>query len=133
MRAGMRNKEFCLLGLTATTFICMFNVQVHIDKESEGGPSSADPVKLAWRQGGPAPKHMTQSSGTVVVHERTAYFSCEKSVYSYTVSVDKWTKQPEYKFRLFGLAVVKGKLTTIEGIIGYDATTNSLFSLSGSA
>ena len=121
--------------------ICMFNVQVHIDKESEGGPSSANPVKLAWRQGGPASKHITQSSGTVVVHERTAYFSVEYSVYSYTLSADKWTKLPGCKSRLCGLAVVKGKLTTIGGII-VNATiggiivndpTNSLFSLSGSS
>ena len=111
----------------------MFNVQVHIDKQSEGGPSSANPVKLSWRRGESAPEHMTHLSGTVVVHERTAYFSYEESVYSYTVSADKWTKLPECKFQLFGLAVVKGKLTTIGGIVGMDATTNSLFSLSGSS
>ena len=117
---------------TATAFICMFNVQVHIDKESEGGPSSADPVELTWRRGGPAPEDMKRSSGTVVVHERTAYFSVQERVFSYTVSVDKWTKLPECKFELFGLAVVKGKLTAIGGIMGIE-TTNSLFSLSGSA
>ena len=114
--------------VTATAFICMFNVQVHIDKQSEGGPSTANPVKLAWRQGEPACNYMRQILGTVVVHERTAYFSHEKSVYSYTMSSDKWTKLPECKFQLFGLAVVKGKLTTIGGF-----TTNSLFSLSGSS
>ena len=116
--------------VTATAFIC--NVQVHIDKESEGGPSSADPVKLTWRQGGPAPEDMKRSSGTVVVHERTAYFSVQTRVYSYTVSADKWTKLPECKFEKFGLAVVKGKLTTIGGNMGIE-TTNSLLSLSGSA
>ena len=117
--------------VTATAFICMFNVQVHIDKESEDGPSSADPVKLTWRKGEPAPEHIT---GAVVVHERTAYFSVNTSVvYSYTVSADKWTKLPECKFELFGLAVVKGKLTTIGGITRNDATTNSLFSLFGSS
>ena len=116
--------------VTATAFICMFNVQVHIDKESEDGPSSANPVKIAWRRGEPAPKHMTHLSGTVVVHERCAYFSVERSVYSYTVSADKWTKLPECKSRLFGFAVVKGTLTTIGGIMG-NAATNSLFSLSG--
>ena len=90
-------------------------------------------MKLTWRRGEPAPEHMEQILGTVVVHERTAYFSVNWSVYSYTVSADKWTKLPECKFRLFGLAVVKGKLTTIGGIIGSDATINSLFSLSGSS
>ena len=121
--------------VTATAFICMYNVQVHVDKESEGGPSSADPVKLTsrqgeptWRRGEPAP---TQLLGTVVVDERTAYLSVEYSVYSYTVSADKWTKLPKCKFELFGLAVVKGKLTTIGGF-KRDASTNSLFSLSGS-
>ena len=79
----------------------MFNVQVHIDMGNE------------------PPETMKLLSGTVVVHERTAF---EKSVYSYTVSADKWTKLPECKFQLFGLAVVKGKLTTIGGIMGYDAT-----------
>ena len=118
----------------AISFICMFNVQVHINKESEGGPSSADPVKLAWRRGEPAPENMTGQWGTAVVHGNTAYFSVLGSVYSYTVSVDKWTKLPECKLRRFGLAVVKGKLTTIGGIsiIGY-GLTNSLFSLSGSS
>ena len=116
--------------VTATSFICMFNVQVHIDKESEG----ADPVKLTWRRGGPAPEDMKHISGAAVVHERTAYFSCKVSVYSYTVSADKWTKLPECKVELFGLAVVKGKLTTIGGIMGnYATTTSSLFSLSGSS
>ena len=119
--------------VTATAFICMFNVQVHIDKGNEGGPSSADPVKLAWRHGKPAPEHITQSSGTVVVHERTAYFSVKRRVYSYTVSIEKWIKLPKCKFELFGLAVVEGELTTIGGTMGYDATTNSLFSLSGSS
>ena len=118
--------------VSATAFICMFNVQVHIDKEGEGGPSSANPVKLSWRQGGPAPATMIQSSGTVVVHERTAYFSVNSSVYSYTMSADKWTMLPECKFELFGLAVVKSKLTTIGGLMGNTAT-NSLFSLSGSS
>ena len=133
--------------VTATAFICMFNVQVHIDKESEVGPSSADPMKLAWRRGGPAPEHMTRYSGTVVVHERTAYFSVNWSVYSYTVSVDKWTQLPECKFERFSLAVINGKLTTIGGIMGgiiggingqiivgiMEYATNSLFSLSGSS
>ena len=73
--------------VTATAFICMFNVQVHIDKESEGGPSSANPVKLSWRQGEPAPVIMRQSSRTVVVHDGTAYLPVGKSVYSYTVSM----------------------------------------------
>ena len=134
--------------VTATSFICMFNIQVQIDKEiSEGGPSFANLVKLAWRRGEPAPEIMGTFSGTVVVHESTAYFSVARSVYSYTVSVDKWTKLPECKFRRFGLAVVKGKLTTIGGIMGgiiggimghiiagiTGYATNSLFSLSGSS
>ena len=72
--------------VTTTAFFRMFNVQVHTDKGSEGGPSSADPVKLTWRRGGPAPEDMKRSSGTVVVHERTAYFSVQERVFSYTVS-----------------------------------------------
>ena len=117
---------------TATAFICMFNVQVHIDKESEGGPSSADPVKLAWRRGEPAPETMAMYSGTAVVRGSTAYFSVVRSVYSYTVSMDKWTKLPRRTYQLFSLAIVKDKLTTIGGVTGNDAT-NSLFSLSGSS
>ena len=76
-------------------------------------------------------------------HERTAYFSVNRSVYSYTVSADKWTKLPKCKCELFGLAVVKGKLTTIGGMMGgligfigaliASDATNSLFSLSGSS
>ena len=110
----------------------MFNVQVHIDKESEGGPSSANPVKLSWRRGEPTPKTIRQLIGTVVVHEGAAYFTVYRSVYSYTVSVDKWTKLPECKFKFFGLAVVKGKLTTIGGIMG-NYKSNSLLCLSESS
>ena len=114
--------------VTATAFICMFNIQVHIDKESEGGPSPADPVKL----GEPAPQIMARHSGTAVVHGNTAYFSVVWKVYSYTVSVNKWTKLPPCTYQLFSLAIVKDKLTTIGGVIDSDAT-NSLFSLSGSS
>ena len=118
--------------VTATAFICMFNVQVHIDKESEDWPSSTDPVKLAWRRGAPGPPKITMYSGTAVVNGSIAYFSVERSVYSYTVSEDKWTKLPEYEFLVFALAVVKGNLTTIGGFSGV-GVTNSLFSLSGSS
>ena len=75
----------------------MFNVQVHIDKESEDGQSSANPVTpawRAWRQGESAPVTISKRAGTVVVHGSTAYFAQLSHVYSYTVSEDKWTELP---------------------------------------
>ena len=115
----------------------MFNVQVHIDKESEDGQSSANPVTPAWwtwRQGESAPVTISKRAGTVAVHGSTAYFAQLSHVYSYTVSEDKWTELPHAlcNHELFALAIVKDKLTTIGGVIWLE-DTDSLFSLSGSS
>ena len=74
---------------------------------------STDPVKLTWRQGTPAP--VGEMSGAAVVHCNTAYFSQGTSVYSYTLSQDKWTELKQCKYKHFSMAVVDNQLTTIGG------------------
>ena len=91
---------------------------------------SADPVKLTWRRGTPAPEEMY---GAAVVHgNNTAYFSHGYSVYSYTLSQDKWTKLKQSKYHSFGMAVVNNQLTTTGGQRD-DTVTNILLCLSRSS
>ena len=66
-----------------------------------------------------------------MVHGNTAYFSQHNSVYSYTLSQDKWTKLKQCEYLYFSMAVINDQLTTIGG--GHDATaTNTLLCLSKS-
>ena len=89
---------------------------------------STGPVKLTWRRGTLAPVRMR---GAAVVHGNTAYFSQHNSVYSYTLSQDKWTKLKQCEYLYFSMAVINDQLTTIGG--GHDATaTNTLLCLSKS-
>ena len=98
-------------------------------------PTSADPVKLTWRQGKSAPKGMHSSSGAAVAHGNKAYFSNGHDVYSYTVPEDKWTRLQPNPYKHFGLTVIKDQLTTIGGYSplphGHGSPTNSLLDLSG--
>ena len=68
-----------------------------------------------------------------MVHGSTAYFSTFNKVYSYTVPENKWTKLPPWKRVDFAMAVINDALTTIGGLDHKCATTNNLFSLSGSS
>ena len=90
---------------------------------------SIGPVKLTWRRGTPTPMRM---SGAAVVHGNTAYFSMGSSVYSYTLSQDKWTELKQCKYQCFSMAVVNNQLTTIGGQRGVTAT-NTLLCLSRSS
>ena len=90
---------------------------------------STGPVKLTWRRGTPAPEVM---SGAAVVHGNTAYFSRDYSVYSYTISQDKWTKLKQCEYRYFSMAVVNNQLTTIGGKQHGVTATNTLLCLSRS-
>ena len=69
--------------------------------------------------------------GAAVVHGNTAYFSQDYSVYSYTLSQDKWTQLKQCEYRDFSMAVVNNQLTTIGGHHDYTAT-NTLRCLSRS-
>ena len=94
---------------------------------------SADPVKLTWRQGTPAPEGMSDAA---VVRGNTAYFSQGRDVYSYTLSQDKWTELPQCKYQHFSMAVINNQLTTIGGMLGgvvTAAATNTLLCLSRSS
>ena len=76
----------------------------------------------------------TSNSGAVAVHESTAYFSKDYSVYSYTLHESEWTKLPLCKHKYFAMAVINDALTTIGGwAFNREGTTNTLFSLSGSS
>ena len=68
-----------------------------------------------------------------MVHGNTAYFSKGSSVYSYTVSENKWTKLPQCKYRNIAITVVNDALTTIGGQDHQRENTNTLLSLSGSS
>ena len=91
---------------------------------------STGPVKLTWRRGTPAPER--EMCGAAVVHGNTAYFSEANSVYSYTLSQDKWTQLKHCKYLYFSMAVVNNQLTTIGGQRGGTAT-NTLLCLSRSS
>ena len=93
---------------------------------------STDPVRLAWRQGKPAPVTMTSMGGAAVVHDNTAYFSEGCDVYSYTIPEDKWSKLKPCSNGYFGMAVVDHKLTAIGGQRGI-TPINTLLCLSGSS
>ena len=88
-------------------------------------------MKLTWRRGTPAPEEMF--SGAAVVHGNTAYFSQRNSVYSYTLSQDKWTQLKQCKYPYFSMAVVNNQLTTIGGRRGDYTATNTLLCLSRSS
>ena len=87
---------------------------------------STGPVKLTWRRGTPAPEWMSDAA---VVHGNTAYFSQYNSVYSYTLSQDKWTQLKQCEYDDFSMAVVNNQLTTIGGDDDDDTATNTLLSL----
>ena len=70
--------------------------------------------------------------GAAVVHGNTAYFSQYNSVYSYTLSQDKWTQLKQCEYSNFSMAVVNNLLTTIGGLSGV-TTTNTLLCLSRSS
>ena len=72
-------------------------------------------MRLAWRQGKPAPVAMTSNWGAAVVHDNTVYFSSGQGIYSYTISEDKWSKLKLCSYGYFSMAVVNHKLTTIGG------------------
>ena len=91
---------------------------------------STGPVKLTWRRGTPAP--VRGMSDAAVVHGNTAYFSEGYSVYSYTLSQDKWTQLKQCEYEAFSMAVVNNQLTTIGGLSGGTAT-NTLLCLSRSS
>ena len=93
---------------------------------------SPGPVRLAWREGKPAPETMTSYRGAAVVHDNIAYFSQGRNVYSYTISQDKWSKLKPCSCEYFSMAVVNHKLTAIGGWDGSDST-NTLFCSSGSS
>ena len=92
---------------------------------------STGPVKLTWRRGTPAPE--MGMWGAAVVHGNTAYFSQDYSVYSYTLSQDKWTRLKQCKYLYFSMAVVNNQLTTIGGQSGDGTATNTVLSLSRSS
>ena len=101
--------------------------------EYGAGEQPSGPIKLTWRQGQQAPEGMGTHMGSAVVHGSTAYFSIFKSVYSYTVPENKWTKLPQCKYDYFAMAGINDALTTIGGWDYQGATTNTLLSLSGSS
>ena len=70
--------------------------------------------------------------GAAVVHGNTAYFSQGYSVYSYTLSQNKWTQLKLCEYQYFSMAVVNNQLTTIGGQRG-GAVTNTLLCLSRSS
>ena len=87
-------------------------------------------VKLTWRRGTPAPVCMC---GAAVVHGNTAYFSQGYNVYSYTLSLDKWTQLKQCEYQYFSMAVVNNHLTTIGGLCNDGTATNILLYLSKSS
>ena len=95
-----------------------------------------NPVRLAWRQGKPAPDTMTSYMGAAVVHNNTVYFSIGRDVYSYTISEDKWSKLKPCSYEKFSMVIVDQKLTTVGGRDAkwwrLGAATNTLLSLSSS-
>ena len=90
---------------------------------------STGPVKLTWRRGTLAPVRMSDAA---VVHGNTAYFSQCNSMYSYTLSQDKWTQLKQCGYASFSMAVVNNQLTTIGGLSGL-TVTSTLLSLSRSS
>ena len=68
-----------------------------------------------------------------VVHGNTAYFSQGYSVYSYTLSQDKWTKLKRCEYKDFSMAVVNNQLTTIGGSQHGGTVTNTILCLSRSS
>ena len=84
-------------------------------------------MRLAWREGEPAP--VTMWCYGAVVHGNTAYFSLDYDIYSFVSGTWKQLKQCGYKY--FSMAVVNDKLTTIGGQHGV-ALTNTLLCLSSS-
>ena len=67
-----------------------------------------------------------------MVHGNVAYFSQGYTVYSYTLSQDKWTKLKQCKYSSFSMAVVNNQLTTIGGHLSYTGI-NTLLCLSRSS
>ena len=92
---------------------------------------STDPMRLAWRQGKPAPETTISALGAAVVHEDTAYFSYARDVHSYIIPEDKWSKLKPCSYGYFSMAVVNHKLTSIGGWDDSSAT-NTLLCLSSS-
>ena len=69
-----------------------------------------------------------------MVHGNTAYFSEYNSVYSYTLSQDKWTQLKQCEYGYFSMAVVNNQLTTIGGQRDFSGTaSNTLLCLSRSS
>ena len=94
---------------------------------------STYPLRLAWRQGKPAPVNMTSYWGAAVAHDNTAYFSQNHDIYSYTILEDKWNKLEPCSYECFSMAVIDDhKLTTIGGCRN-TTPTNNLLCLSGSS
>ena len=99
------------------------------------GRSIYDPMLFDWRNGSPAPKHLSlrtnpgdqSERGTAVSHEGTIYCSCGYEIHSYVPSADRWTRLPSCEHEDFSLAVVFGRLTAIGG----QPLTNSLSCLMG--
>ena len=85
---------------------------------------STGPVKLTWRRGTPAP--VWGMRGRAVVHGNMAYFSHYYSVYSYTLSQDKWTELKQCNYLYFSMAVINNQLTTIGGQRNLISTNNLL-------
>ena len=91
---------------------------------------SERPVQLVWQQGADAPHPFSALTGTAVAHGDAAYFSCNHEIYSLTEPDFKWVLLPWCKYRLFGMAVVNSKLTTIGGCEDASGTeTNVITSL----
>ena len=50
-----------------------------------------------------------------MAHDRTAYFSRNCDIYSYTIPDDKWAKLREYKYYNFAMVIVSGNLFAVGG------------------
>ena len=94
-----------------------------------------NPVRLAWRQGEPAPEPMKSLYAAATVQGNVAYFSVSDSytILTYTLPDNKWGQLPQRcSYCCFGMAVVNSKLTTIGGTSNKDiaqSATNVLLSL----
>ena len=71
---------------------------------------------------------MTSLIGTAVAHGNRVYFSASYRIYSFEYP-EKWTPLQPSLYKLFGLAVVNEKLTTIGGRKPSSTIINTLFSL----
>ena len=67
-----------------------------------------------------------------MVHENTAFFSCNFNVYSYKILKNEWTELQRCEYQNSSLAIVHNTLTTVGGCTSNHTPTNTLLSLSQS-